>query len=123
MATKNKENFRLEPSPHDKYLPYSYHITDKVVTMRNGELLTIFKIDGKTHDCASDKDLITWHEDLNMLVRSISSNQLEFWSYEWHHEAKDYPDGDFSGFFQKYLDSYNKRLHENKNQLVTAPRL
>lgn len=72
-ATKPKkiDAFRKEPSVNKKYLPYSYHLNDYVISMENGDLMAFFKLDGRTHDCASDRELVTWHKDLNTLVKVL----------------------------------------------------
>ncbi|HHD9887706.1 TPA: hypothetical protein ACOZVG_004216 [Yersinia enterocolitica] len=71
-ATKPKkiDAYRKEPSVNKKYLPYSYHLNDYVISMENGDLMAFFKLDGRTHDCASDRELVTWHKDLNRGSRS-----------------------------------------------------
>ena len=96
-ATKPKkiDAYRKEPSVNKKYLPYSYHLNDYVISMENGDLMAFFKLDGRTHDCASDRELVTWHKDLNTLVKSFGTDHVELWTHEYHHEAKEYPDGEY----------------------------
>lgn len=67
--------------------------------MENGDLMAFFKLDGRTHDCASDRELVTWHKDLNTLVKSFGTDHVELWTHEYHHEAKEYPDGEYDHFF------------------------
>ncbi|HBR3818254.1 TPA: VirB4 family type IV secretion/conjugal transfer ATPase [Klebsiella pneumoniae] len=119
-ATKPKkiDAFRKEPSVNKKYLPYSYHLNDYVVSMENGDLMAFFKLDGRTHDCASDRELVTWHKDLNTLVKSFGTDQIELWTHEYHHEAKEYPDGEYDQFFPAYVDKYNRKLHGDSKQLI-----
>ncbi|WP_249538769.1 hypothetical protein [Escherichia coli] len=101
-ATKPKkiDAYRKEPSVNKKYLPYSYHLNDYVISMENGDLMAFFKLDGRTHDCASDRELVTWHKDLNTLVKSFGTDHVELWTHEYHHEAKEYPDGEYDHFFR-----------------------
>ncbi|MFT8297973.1 hypothetical protein [Salmonella enterica] len=109
-ATKPKkiDAYRKEPSVNKKYLPYSYHLNDYVISMENGDLMAFFKLDGRTHDCASDRELVTWHKDLNTLVKSFGTDHVELWTHEYHHEAKEYPDGEYDHFFPAYVDQYNR---------------
>ena len=118
MKNGNLDNYRNELSAQDKYLPYSYHMTDNILSLKDGSMLSVFKVDGRTHDCASENELISWHNDLNMLVKGISSSQVELWSYEWHHETQQHPDGEFSDYFSSYMNEYNKKIHKDKKQFV-----
>lgn len=119
-ATKPKkiDAYRKEPSVNKKYLPYSYHLNDYVISMENGDLMAFFKLDGRTHDCASDRELVTWHKDLNTLVKSFGTDHVELWTHEYHHEAKEYPDGEYDHFFPAYVDQYNRKLHGDSKQLI-----
>lgn len=119
-ATKPKkiDAYRKEPSVNKKYLPYSYHLNDYVISMENGDLMAFFKLDGRTHDCASDRELVTWHKDLNTLVKSFGTDHVELWTHEYHHEAKEYPDGEYDHFFPAYIDQYNRKLHGDSKQLI-----
>lgn len=112
------DGYRKESSPKKKYIPYSYHLTDTVISLENGDLMAVFKIDGRTHDCASDRELITWHHDLNMLVKSFGTDKVELWSHEYHRESKEYPDGVFEGIFPTLMNDYNHNLHGNSLQLI-----
>jgi type IV secretion system protein VirB4 len=86
--------------------------------MENGDLMAFFKLDGRTHDCASDRELVTWHKDLNTLVKSFGTDHVELWTHEYHHEAKEYPDGEYDHFFPAYVDQYNRKLHGDSKQLI-----
>ncbi|UOY77679.1 hypothetical protein MWN27_25825 (plasmid) [Escherichia coli] len=86
--------------------------------MENGDLMAFFKLDGRTHDCASDRELVTWHKDLNTLVKSFGTDHVELWTHEYHHEAKEYPDGEYDHFFPAYIDQYNRKLHGDSKQLI-----
>lgn len=80
---KSVKKFTKEPS-FKKFVPYQHHITDHVISTENGELLTIFKLRGRTHDCASDLDLIRWHRDLNTMFRQISTEHVKYWTHQHH---------------------------------------
>lgn len=38
------------------------------------------------------------HKDLNTLVKSFGTDHVELWTHEYHHEAKEYPDGEYDHF-------------------------
>lgn len=118
VALLKPKTFRDEPSVNEKYLQHSQHLDDYIISMRNGDLLAFFKVDGRTHDCASDRELITWNDDLNTLIKSFGTDHVEVWSHEYHHQSKEYPDSEFTQFFPRYLDEYNRRLQTGSNQMV-----
>ncbi|WP_407245662.1 hypothetical protein [Klebsiella pneumoniae] len=81
VALLKPKTFRDEPSVNEKYLQHSQHLDDYIISMRNGDLLAFFKVDGRTHDCASDRELITWNDDLNTLIKSFGTDHVEVWSH------------------------------------------
>ncbi|WP_427051743.1 hypothetical protein [Klebsiella pneumoniae] len=58
------------------------------------------------------------HKDLNTLVKSFGTDHVELWTHEYHHEAKEYPDGEYDHFFPAYIDQYNRKLHGDSKQLI-----
>jgi len=106
--TKSVKQYKKEPSAK-KFLTYKHHVTDHVISTDNGELLTIFKLRGRTHECASDYDLIRWHRDLNNLVKQVGTEHVKFWTHQHHREEHDYPDTEWNlAFAQHFDDSYRK---------------
>ncbi|WP_225776483.1 conjugal transfer protein TraB [Pseudomonas sp. Marseille-Q5115] len=98
--------FRKEPSV-SKNLPYSYHLTDTVISTVNGEYLTIFKLRGRAHDCASNRDMVMWLRDLNQMIKSIGTERVKFWTHLHHHTVDDYPETSFKlKFAQHFADKY-----------------
>ncbi|WP_241579060.1 VirB4 family type IV secretion/conjugal transfer ATPase [Rosenbergiella nectarea] len=110
--------FKKERAAEQRYLPYSWHLTDHIISLSNGDLLACFKIEGRTHECASDRELITWHRDLNNLVKSFANDNIELWTHEYHHPVEEYPQQRFDHFFADYLDQYNHDLHTASDRYV-----
>uniref|UniRef100_UPI0037043029 hypothetical protein n=1 Tax=Enterobacter cloacae TaxID=550 RepID=UPI0037043029 len=52
------------------------------------------------------------------LVKSFGTDHVELWTHEYHHEAKEYPDGEYDHFFPAYVDQYNRKLHGDSKQLI-----
>ena len=96
-------SFKKEPS-FMKYIPYSYHVTDTVISTTNGDYLTIYKLSGRTHDCASDAELLKWHEDLNQLLKSVGSENVKFWTHLHHRRVEDYPESSHQLAFPRMLN-------------------
>lgn len=101
-------NFRKEPS-FMKYIPYSYHVTDSVISTTNGDYLTIYKLSGRSHDCASAAELLKWHEDLNQMLKSVGSENVKFWTHMHHRQVEDYPESNHQLAFPRML---NKSLRK-----------
>ncbi|MCC4593965.1 hypothetical protein LL974_22820, partial [Xanthomonas campestris pv. cannae] len=100
--------FRKEPSAA-KYIPYSYHVTDHVISTAAGEYLSVFKVRGRTHSCASNADLVNWHRDLNQMLKSIGNEHVKFWTHLHHRRVHNYPKSDFPSSFARMFDeNYGK---------------
>src|SRR5271165_7167393 len=83
-------NFRKEP-PIQRFLKYSYHVTDNILSTTGNEYLMIFRVRGRAFDCSSRDDRRQWRDDLNHLVRSVGNQHVTFWSWLHHHETNEYP--------------------------------
>lgn len=102
----NINSFRTEPSAV-RYIPYSYHITDNIISTVDGQYLAMFKLRGRTHDCASDIELLNWHRDLNQLIKSIGDEHVKLWTHLHHRKISKYPESKFELSFPKmFNDSY-----------------
>ncbi|MGV1121199.1 MULTISPECIES: VirB4 family type IV secretion/conjugal transfer ATPase [Xanthomonas translucens group] len=95
--------FRKEPSLK-KYIPYSYHVTDHVISTVGGEYLSVFKIRGRTHSCASNADLVHWHRDLNQMLKSIGNEHVKFWQHIHHRRVSEYRHAEFPSTFARMFD-------------------
>lgn len=104
--------FRKEPS-FVKFIPYSSHITDTVISTASGEYLSIFKLRGRTHDCASNQDLVFWHRDLNHFYKSVGNEHVKFWVHQHHRKVLDFPQSEFHLPFAQHFDkSYRRSFSE-----------
>lgn len=112
MTAKRKEilSFRKEPDVSD-LIPYSYHITDHIISTPDGRLMTMFRLTGRTHECASDKELWNWYRDLNQFFVANGSNHMEFWAHQHHRPVEDYPKARFNSTFAREFDhAYRERI-------------
>jgi len=92
-----------------KNIPYLHHITDTVISTDNGEIMTVFKVAGRTHECASDAELIGWHSDFNKLLMQIGSEHVKIWTHEHHHDVDEFQETVFDQYFPDYLDKYYRQ--------------
>lgn len=100
-------------------IPYSYHLTDTVISTPNGEYISLWKIDGKNHDCASLEDAFIWHSELNNLLRDIGSEKVGLWMHEHHYSVDIYPDYAYPSKYAALLDKRYKRRFDSAPAMVT----
>lgn len=80
--------------------------------------LTVFKLRGRTHDCASDAELLQWHRDLNQLLKSIGSEHVKLWQHMHHHRVDDYPQYPCRQAFAQLFDTSYRRGFEQLPLMV-----
>lgn len=117
MQKGGVKDYKKEPSSL-KYIPYSYHVTPHVISTVNGEYLSIFKIRGRTHDCASDAELIKWHADLNQLLKGIGSEHVKLWTHLHHREINNYPDTHYNMTFPRMVNEYYRDQFDDTPMMV-----
>lgn len=104
--------FRKEPAAKT-YIPYSYHLTDTVISTTTGSYLKIYRLRGRPHDCASDRDLVFWLRDLNQLIKSIGTEHVKIWTHLHHHQAEAFPEKQFKlKFAQHFHDTYRASFRD-----------
>ncbi|WP_244832060.1 conjugal transfer protein TraB [Caballeronia sp. TF1N1] len=104
--------YRKEPSAV-KFLPYSYHVTDSILSTVSNEYLMTFRIRGRSHECASDAEHINWRRDLNQLFKTVGNEHVRFWTHLHHHQTDRYPETDFDATFPRELDrKYRQRFED-----------
>lgn len=111
-------DYRGENTLADK-IPYSYHLTDSIISTPKGEYISLWKIAGRNHDCASLEDAFIWHSELNNLLRDIGSEKVGLWMHEHHYSVDIYPDYDYPSKYAALLDKRYKRRFDNTPAMVT----
>lgn len=93
-------------------IPYGAHLSPHNVSTDKGDVVTVFKLVGVSHEAADDDDLLTWHEILSGFIRGIGSDQVAIWSHTVRKFESAYPDGEFeTGTFADRLNErYRKSL-------------
>ncbi|WP_175983005.1 conjugal transfer protein TraB [Caballeronia zhejiangensis] len=109
---KANNGYRKEPTAV-KFVPYSYHVTDHIVSTVANEYLMTFRVRGRSHECASDWEHITWRRDLNQLFKTVGNEHVKFWVHLHHHRTDRYPQSEFAATFARELDrKYRKRFED-----------
>lgn len=97
------------------FIPYSSHVTQNTVRLKNGEVMQVIKLQGAAHESADIEDLNIWHDQLNGMIRNISSPNLALWTHVVRREYNEYPDGDFpAGFCKDFNEKYRHNMTQDR---------
>jgi len=100
-------NAREVPVGH--FIPYMAQVTENIIKTIAGDYLFVIKLDGASHQAASDQALNAWHVSLNGFLMNIASPNVAVWSNTIRRVHNVYPQGKYpSGFVAdlnaRYLD-------------------
>lgn len=93
-----------------QFLPFSYHLTDTIVSLKQCEFMTLIKVQGKSHKTTDEDDVYTWIENLNTISRAVLSPKVDLLSYTIRREEVEYPAGSFDNYFS---DTFNRKYKNN----------
>lgn len=98
-----------------EFIPYYVQVDEHSVKTRGGDYLQVIRLDGVAHESADPENVIIWKEQLNILLRNISSPQVCLWTNTVRCEENAYPRGDYVDPFDKQLnDKYRRHLSKTK---------
>lgn len=94
------------------FIPYSSHVSSDTIITKDGDYLRIWKVSGISFETIDIDDIHTKKEQLNNLLRSISSNHIALWTHNVRRKVTDRLESEFDNDFahnfdQKYFDSFN----------------
>ncbi|EJT4224709.1 VirB4 family type IV secretion/conjugal transfer ATPase [Vibrio alginolyticus] len=104
-------------NPVADFIPYHAQVNENTVKTQGGDYLQIIKLDGVAHESADPSDVEVWKEQLNILLRNISSPQVCLWTNTVRRESTVYPNGNFSGEFDSSLNE-KYRKHVTQKQMM-----
>ncbi|MCZ2328768.1 VirB4 family type IV secretion/conjugal transfer ATPase [Bartonella sp. F02] len=116
-AVENNKLLKSE-TPVSFYLPYSHHITDTIISTKNAEYLSVWKIDGRSYQSASEEDIFQWAKELNNMLRGIASANLSLWTHIVRRRVYEYPDSTFDKVFCYQLDEKYRHSFTGYNLMV-----
>lgn len=105
-------------TPVARFVPYSHHVTDTIISTRTGEYLSVWKIGGRSHQSASQDDVFTWTRELNNTLRGIGTANVSFWSHIVRRRVTEYPDATFDDAFCRRLDATYRARFTGANLMV-----
>lgn len=93
------------------FIPYTSHVTKHIVKLASGAYVQIIKMQGAAHESADIDDINSWHDQLNGLMRNISSPTVALWSHVVRREFGEYPNGTFEpGFAHDFNEKYRAHM-------------
>lgn len=102
-----------------RYIPYCHHVTDTIISLDDGGVMTMFKVDGRTHLSASDQELFRWVRDLSARLRQVGNEHVEFYIHHHHKELQQLPAlSSSNGYFAKRLDDAYQTKFQNSPLMV-----
>lgn len=60
MGAIESRKLLASETPVGQFIPYSHHVTDTIISTKNAEYLSVWKIDGRSHQSASEADVFQW---------------------------------------------------------------
>jgi len=112
-----------------EYIPYSHHVTPTIISTRNADYLSVWKIAGRSHQSASAEDVYDWVRELNNLWRGVANENFTLCTHTIRRQVSEYPDSDFDNAFchrldDKYRESftgYDLRVNDLYLTIVYRP--
>src|SRR3954452_18849719 len=100
---------RARENESDLFIPYTRHVTDSIIALRNGSLLQIMEVRGVSFETADVGDLNALHNQLNILWRNVGGDErLAVCTHVMRHRETTYPGGVFASPFARQLDARHK---------------
>jgi type IV secretion system protein VirB4 len=108
----------MRETPLSTFIPYSHHVTETIISTKNAEYLSVWKIGGRSHQSASEEDVFNWVRDLNNLLRGVASEHIALWSHVVRRRVFEYPDSEFDNTFCRQLDEKYRKSFTDYNLMV-----
>ena len=106
-------------TPASEFIPYSHHVTDTIISTKNAEYLSVWRVQGRSHQSASEQDVFLWVRELNNLLRGIAATaNISFWSHVVRRKVFEYPSSEFSNTFCRQLDEKYQASFSGYNLMV-----
>lgn len=88
--------------PVSDFVPYSGHVSPRVVKTRDGAYCSTWKVDGITWKTSDPQDLMTRHEGLNQMIRGLG-HDVSIWIHRIRRPVSDRLSTDYENSFARDL--------------------
>jgi type IV secretion system protein VirB4 len=97
--------------PMSFHIPYTRHVSEKVIRLHNGSLASVIKLDGLFFQTEDQTRLNSRAEFRNTMIRALGSSRYSVWSTVIRRQVDPKIGGSFDNAFCEMLDSrYMERL-------------
>jgi len=100
------------------HLPYTNHITNTIIKTKDGDLLTVIKLAGISHETIETENLNILKNGRNNLFKSIANKNISIYSHLIRTKKNNYPPSSFRSIFSKQVDEKYKVLITKKDLFV-----
>ena len=104
MTETNEKSF-------SKMVPYTYHYDDNTVLTKNGEFLSVIKLEGFSFQTADDEELDSKKTLRNNLFKGMAADGLSICVHTIRRKYSSFPEGEFNNIFTEMLNEQWKKKH------------
>ena len=101
-----------------QFIPYTRHVTDTILRTAAGDLLTVFKLSGRSHLSADHDTLMNWVNDLNTVFKGAASDHLALWTHLVRRRVTEYPDARYDNAFCAGFDRKYRGMFTDESLMV-----
>ncbi|MGB3424284.1 MAG: VirB4 family type IV secretion/conjugal transfer ATPase [Castellaniella sp.] len=101
-----------------RYLPYSHHVTDRIIACDNHEYLAVIKVAGRAPDAYDQAELKDWIEALHNVLRGLPMGSLGLYSHIIRRRVTEYPDSTFAQPFATRFDAAYRATFDTSGLMV-----
>ncbi|WP_368649489.1 VirB4 family type IV secretion/conjugal transfer ATPase [Castellaniella ginsengisoli] len=101
-----------------RYLPYSHHVTDRIIACDNHEYLAVIKVAGRAPDAYGQAELKDWIEALHNVLRGLPMGSLGLYSHIIRRRVTEYPDSTFAQPFATRFDAAYRATFDTAGLMV-----
>lgn len=118
MNTLRSQKILQSETPVSHYIPYSHHVTPTIISTKNGDYLSVWRIKGRSHQSAPFEEIFTWTRELNNVMRGIGGAHMAFWSHIVRRRVYEYSESTFENCFCRELDARYRASFVDYNLMV-----
>jgi len=86
------------------FIPFSSHVADDTIILKSGDLMRSWRLEGISFETADEDDIVSRKEQLNTLLRSISSDHVALCSHTVKRRKSDRLIASFTSEFSREFD-------------------
>ena len=101
---KNEKSF-------SNMLPYTYHYNENTILTKNGEMISVIKLDGFAFQTADDEDVDNRKILRNNLFKGMAVDGLSLCVHTIRRKYTAFPEGEFDNVFTEMLNEQWKKKH------------